>query len=95
MTIFPLALGEVTLTIVAFFLGIVLGTQLQARLSRRTTLLILIMSVVAAFLFEAPVHYTSVLGGVFAEHISFSLKFISAAIGLLVGKSLRREGGIQ
>ncbi|MEJ5293099.1 MAG: hypothetical protein WHS82_05840 [Candidatus Methanosuratincola sp.] len=89
MTIFPLALGEVTFTILAFFLGIVLGTQLKGMLSRRTTLLVLIMSVVAAFLFEAPVHYSSVLGGVFAEHISFSLKFISAVIGLLVGRLLR------
>ncbi len=94
MMLFPLALGEVTLTVVAFILGVALGTQLRSNLSRRTTLLILAMSVVAAFLFEAPIHYSSVLGGVFFEHITFSLKFISATIGLLIGKSFAK-GGIQ
>ncbi len=94
MMIFPLALGEVTLAVVGFFLGIVLGTQLQAQLSRQTTLLILIISMVAAFLFEAPIHYNSVLGGVFTEHVSLSFKFISVTVGLLVGNLFRRAGGI-
>lgn len=92
MMLFPLALGEITLTVVAFILGMALGTQLKGNLSRRTTLLILVMSIVAAFLFEASIHYGSVLGGVFFEHVTFSLKFISATVGLLVGKSFRRGG---
>ncbi|RWX72922.1 MAG: hypothetical protein Metus_0896 [Candidatus Methanosuratincola subterraneus] len=89
MMVFPAAMGEITPTVVAFLLGIAIGTQFVARLSRRTTLLILVMSVVAAFLFEAPIHTWSLLGGVLAEHVSFALPFISATIGLLVGSVLR------
>lgn len=95
MILFPVALGEITPTIVAFVFGIVIGTQFVAKLSSRTTALILVMSVVAAFLFEAPIHSWSLLGGVFAEHVSFALPFISATIGLLLGKALRRGGGLE
>lgn len=93
--VFPEALGEVTPTVIALLLGITLGTQMECKLSRRTVLLVLLMSLLAAFLFEAPIHSWSLLGGVIAEHVSFALPFISATIGILIGKSARRGGGAQ
>lgn len=93
MMVFPDALGEVTPTVVALLFGLTLGMQMECTLSRRTVLLVLFMSLLAAFLFEAPIHSWSLLGGVFGEHVSFALPFVSATLGILIGNSVRRGGG--
>ncbi|MDI9644078.1 MAG: hypothetical protein QFX35_02525 [Candidatus Verstraetearchaeota archaeon] len=95
IVIFPEVLGEVTPTLVAFVLGVILGTQMEGKISSRTTALVLFMGLLASILFEAPIHFWSVLGGVLTEQISFAFPFISATIGILLGKSIKKGGGSE
>lgn len=87
--LFPVLAGEITPIVIGFLLGILFGTQLAGAISRRTVILVLAMSVVAAFLFEAPIFTWSLAGGYITEGLSFAAPFISATVGLLVGKSAK------
>ncbi|MBM5805835.1 MAG: hypothetical protein FJZ49_07245 [Candidatus Verstraetearchaeota archaeon] len=82
-------LGEITPLIIGLLLGVLLGTQLSAPLSKRTVALLLGLSIVAAFLFGAPVFTWSIYGGYILPGLSFATPFIGAMVGLLIGKALR------
>ncbi|MDD1776293.1 MAG: hypothetical protein LUP94_02955 [Candidatus Methanomethylicus sp.] len=85
----PEMAGEIAPIIIAFLLGIFFGTQLSGTISRRTTLLIIGLGIIAAFLFEAPIFTWSLFGGYITEGFSFAAPFISATIGLFIGKIIR------
>jgi len=82
-------LGEITPLIIGFLLGVLFGTQLSGPLSKRTVALLVGLSIVGAFLFEAPIFTWSVYGGYILPGLSFATPFIGATIGLLIGKALR------
>ncbi len=79
-------LGEITPFFIALLLGFLFGTQFLGQLSRRGILLIIGLTIVAAFLFEAPLFTTSILGGFITPEISFATPLIGAVVGLLIGK---------
>jgi hypothetical protein len=79
-------LGEITPFFIALILGIIFGTQFSGQLSRRGISLIIGLTIVAAFLFEAPIFTTSIFGGYITSEISFAMPLIGATVGLLIGK---------
>lgn len=81
-------LGEFTPFIIALLLGIFFGAQFSGRLSRRGTYLMIGLAIVAAFLFEAPIFTSSLLGGYIVPDLSFSTPFLGATVGILIGKYL-------
>ncbi len=81
-------LGEITPFVIALLLGMLFGAQFSCQLSRRSVYFILVMAVVAAFLFEAPIFTTSIFGGYITPLLSFSTPFIGATVGIVIGKYL-------
>lgn len=79
-------LGEITPFFIALLLGFIFGTQFSGRLSRRGTYLIIGLTLVAAFLFEAPIFTTSIFGGYLGPDLSFATPFLGATAGILIGK---------
>ncbi len=89
LQLFPALAGEVTPIVIAFVLGILFGTQLQGKISKRMIGMIIGLSIIAAVLFEAPIFTWSLLAGFISEHISISVAFVAATIGMFVGKAFR------
>ncbi len=83
-------LGEILPLIMGFLLGILFGTKLRGRWNPRTVALLLVSGVLASFLFQAPIFFTSPWGGVY-NGISFSTPFMGAILGLLIGKAVKGE----
>ncbi len=85
----PSYAGEVTPIAIAFFIGMMFGTQMQGKISRRTMVMILGLAIIAAFLFEAPIFTWSFVGGYIAEGFGFAAPFISAILGMFIGKIVK------
>lgn len=84
-------LGEITPFIVALLLGILFGTQLTGKLSSRTVVLIVALSIVGALLFGSFIFTYSIYGGYIAPGLGFATPLIGATIGILIGKALKGE----
>lgn len=89
LTFSPVYAGEITPIVIAFLLGILFGTQFKGEISKRTTIMLLGLSVIAALLFEAPLFTWSLVGGHITEGVGLAMPFISAIIGLLIGKMFK------
>ena len=85
----PAFAGEITPIVVAFALGILFGTQLQGKISKRTVGMIIGLSILAAILFEAPIFTWSLVAGFISEEFSISMAFIAATVGIFVGKAFK------
>jgi len=85
----PSYAGEVTPIAIAFFIGILFGTQIQGRISKRTATLVICFGIIAAFLFGASLFTWSFVGGYITEGLGFAAPFLAAMIGMFVGKIVK------
>lgn len=83
--------GDITPFIISIVLGVLFGTQLSGKISKGTTILVIIFSIVGALLFGAFMFTYSIYGGYIMPGLGFATPLIGATIGILIGKALKGE----
>ncbi|MEM0100681.1 MAG: hypothetical protein QXY96_03635 [Candidatus Methanomethylicaceae archaeon] len=84
-------LGEITPSIIAFILGILFGTQLAHKITKRIVTLVIVFSIVGALLFGTFTFTYSIYGGYIMPGLGFDIPLITATIGIIIGKLLRGD----